>query len=223
MKLHWEHVVGVIGGGLMIFGHYLGLFWAPPEAMMGDVARILYVHVPAAWVGMAMYTVAFGAAITHLATSRPGADALVESTVEVGVLYTVLLLVLGAIFARPTWGVWWDWDPRLTASAIMLLTFVGVLVLRAMVDDVERRATWSSVVTILAFVNIPITWFSVRWWRSIHQVQSSSGSLSSDMSTVLRLNAVAMLLIGIWMVARRWRISRAQTEAMTAPPLETSA
>lgn len=220
MKLHWEHVVGAIGLIGLIVGNALGLFWAPPEQMMGEVARILYVHVPAAWVSMLLYTVAFVGALVHLTTNRLGADSLVESTVEVGVVLNILLLVLGAIFARPTWGVWWDWDPRLTSSAIMALTFVGVLVLRAMVDDVERRATWSSVVTVLAFVNIPITYFSVRWWRSIHQVQSTSGSLSSDMSMVLRFNALALLLFAVWMVAARWRIAHRRALELTAPPLE---
>lgn len=221
-SLRWEHAVGLLGLLGMLVGHYIGLFASPPEQMMGDVARILYVHVPAAWVSMLLYVVAFGAAVTHLMVSSRAADALVEATVEVGVLFNGLLLLLGAIFARPTWGVWWDWDPRLTASAIMMLTFVGVLVLRAMVDDVERRATWSSVVTILAFVNIPITYFSVRWWRSIHQIQSTSESMSSELYNLMYANFFAMLLVSVWMVARRWRIARAEAEAMRAPPLEAS-
>jgi heme exporter protein C len=222
MKLAWEHYIGLAGLVLMAAGNAIGLFWAPPEMMMGDVGRILYVHVPAAWICMVIYLVAFVGAVASLATARPGADALVESSVEVGVLLNVLLLVLGSIFAKPTWGVWWDWDPRLTASAIMCLTFVGVMVLRAMVDDVERRASWSAVTTVLAFVNIPVTYMSVRWWRSLHQVQSSSSTMSAEMWNVLWLNTVALLLVSIWFVARRYRIARDRADQLRAPPLEVA-
>lgn len=222
MKLAWEHYVGLLGLVLMIAGNAIGLFWAPPEMMMGDVGRILYVHVPAAWISMVIYTVAFVGAVASLATARAGADALVEAAVEVGVLLNVLLLALGSIFAKPTWGVWWDWDPRLTASAIMCLTFVGVMVLRAMVDDVERRASWSGVTTVLAFVNIPVTYMSVRWWRSLHQVQSSSSTMSAEMWNVLWLNTLALLLVSIWFVARRYRIAKDRADQLRAPPLEVA-
>ena len=222
MKLSWEHPIGLLGLGLLVTGHMMGLVWAPPEVMMGDVGRILYVHVPAAWITLVMFTVSFVAALAHLITGRSGWDWLVAGTVEVGVLFNVLLLLLGSIFARPTWGVWWDWDPRLTASAIMCLTFVGILVLRSMVQDVESRANMSSVTTILAYVNIPITYFSVRWWRSIHQVQSSPDTVSDPMVLVLRINAFAMLFIAIWFVTRRWRIAKHRTAQLTPPPLESA-
>ena len=150
---------------------------------------------------------------------KGGWDWLVESCCEVGVLLNILLLILGSIFARPTWGVWWDWDPRLTSSAVMMLTFIGVLVLRSVVDDPDRRALWSSVATIIAYVNIPVTYFSVRWWRSLHQVQSSPETVSDMMVDILRLNAFAFLFITIWFLARRWRIAKSLAAADMAPPL----
>lgn len=218
-RFAWEHAVGALGFVLLAIGSYLGLFVAPPERMMGEVGRILYVHVPSAWVSMLAFTGAFVAALGHLFTGRRGFDHAVEAMVEVGVLLAALLLVTGSIFARPTWGVWWSWDPRLTASAVMMLTFVGVLLLRGAVVDVERRATWSSVATVLAYVNIPITWFSVKWWRSLHQTQSDGQSMALTMKWVMYFNTLALLLVAIAFVARRWRIAEAQALAEAPPPL----
>jgi heme exporter protein C len=212
-------LLGVLGAALFLFSQALGLFWVSQEAHMGEVGRILYVHVPAAWLSMLVYTIAFVAALGHLWTSRPTWDWAVEASIEVGVVLNVLLLVLGSLFARPTWGVWWDWDPRLTASAVMLLTFVGVMLLRSLVDDPERRALWSSVTTVLAFVNIPITYMSVRWWRSLHQVQSTSSTMSPDMALVLRISALAFLFLSVWAITQRYRIAATRGAVLIAPPL----
>jgi len=215
----WEHVVGALGLVLFATGSYVGLFVAPPERMMGEVGRILYAHVPTAWISMLAFTGAFVAALGHLFSGRRGFDHAVEALVEVGVVFAGLLLLTGSIFARPTWGVWWSWDPRLTASAVMMLTFIGVLLLRGAVIDPDRRATWSSVATVLAFVNIPITWFSVKWWRSLHQTQSDGQSMALTMKWVMYFNTLALLLVAIWLVARRWRIAQAQALAEAPPPL----
>lgn len=219
LKLRWEHAIGAWGLAAFLLGQYLGLFWAPPERMMGEVGRILYVHVPAAWLAMVTFTVAFVGALGFLMTSKRGWDYTVEAAVEVGIMLNALLLVLGAIFAKPTWNVWWTWDPRLTASAIMLLTFVGVQLLRSAVADGDRRATWSAIATVLAYINIPITYLSVRWWRSIHQTQSSPETVNPDMVFVLRLNAYAFLFLTIWFLVRRWRVAHARDLADQPPEL----
>ena len=130
----WEHVIGGLGLLLLIVGHYMGLSWSPKESWMGDTVRILYTHVPAAWVAMMTFTVAFVAAVGHLFTGRKGLDWLVEATVEVGIVLNALLLIQGSLFAKPTWGFWGQWEPRLTLSVVMLLTFVGVLRLRGAVQ-----------------------------------------------------------------------------------------
>ncbi len=219
-QFHWEHAVGALGLVLFVAGQYMGLFVAPPERGMGEVGRILYVHVPAAWLALVTFTIAFVAALGHLFTGRRGFDWTTEAAAEVGVVMNGLLLILGSIFARPTWGVWWDWDPRLTASAVMLLTFVGVLLLRSSLRDPDRRATWTSVSTILAYVNIPVTYMSVRWWASLHQVQSSPETMAKPMVFILRLNAFAFLFLTIWFIARRWRIAAARDLADAPPPLD---
>lgn len=209
----WEIPVGLLGVVLIAWGHFNGLVVAPPEAMMGDVGRILYVHVPTAWVGLTTYLVAFICAIGALWTGRRGWDAAVEASVEVGVLLNGLLLAQGSIWAKPTWGVYWTWDPRLTTSAVMVVAFAGVLLLRRMTDQPERRLTVSSISTIVAFVNVPIVYLSVKWWRTLHQNFSSPDTVSSTMVTPLRVAAFGMLFLAIGMIATRWRIAMAQLAA----------
>ena len=130
LRKNWIRLCGGLGLGLLGWAHYQGLFIAPPEAMMGDVGRILYAHVPAAWNALLTYLVAFIAAVGSLYTAKRGWDALVEASVEVGVLLNALLLVQGSLWAKPTWGVYWTWDPRLTTCAIMVVAFGVVLALR---------------------------------------------------------------------------------------------
>lgn len=218
-RFHWEDYVGALGAAVLAFGHYQGLFVAPPERMMGDVGRIFYVHVPVAMFAMLVFVVAFTGALGYLLSGRRAFDSLSEAAIETGIMLNTLLLLLGSLWARPTWGVWWTWDPRLTSATVMLITFVGVLMLRAAARDPERRATWSSVATILAFVNVPVTYFSVRWWRSIHQMQSSPETVSEPMVLVFRINLVALLLLCTWWIATRWRISEARARAEEPPPL----
>jgi len=214
--------VGALGLLTLVLGQYMGLFWSPPERMMGDVGRMLFTHVPAAWISLLAYTAAFFGALTYLFTSRRGADAFIVGCIEVGVLLNVLLLIEGSLFAKPTWGVWWTWDPRLTLSAVMLLTFVGVLTLRRAVSDPDTRASWTAIASIPAYMTIILTYYSVKWWKSLHQLQSSPETVDVSMTLVLRLNAVAYLLLAIWLIAERARVAyrEAKAEMPPLPPVE---
>jgi heme exporter protein C len=208
--------MGAVGILLLAVGNWLGLYWAPSERFMGDVGRILYVHVPAAWLAMICFGLAAIFAVVYLMTSRRGWDSAMESACEVGVLEGTLLLLLGSVFAKPTWGVWWTWDARLTATAVMMLSFVGVLLLRSIVRDPDRRATWSAVATILAGANLPVTYMSVEWFRSIHAVASetSAGStIDPTMRWILYLNTWALFFVTVWFLARRWRLAEARADA----------
>lgn len=218
----WEHPIGVYGLLTIIAGNAVGLVFAPREAHMGEVARILYVHVPAAWIGMMCFLVAPIFALAHLVSGKRRWDSLTEAVTEVGVVEGALLLVLGSIFARPTWGVWWSWDPRLTSSAVMTLSFVGVLLLRGVVREPERRATWSSIAAILAGVNVPIVYMSVKWWASIHQVQSGMGKTSAiapEMRWIMFFNTWALLFATVWFIAQRVRLAEARADAEMPEPL----
>jgi heme exporter protein C len=203
---------------LLLIGSYLGLFVAPAERFMGDVQRIMYVHVPTAWNALLAITFAFVCAMAYLFTTNPKWDARMEGSIEVGVLLSFLLCVQGSIWAKPTWGVWWDWDPRLTTTAVLLFAFLGILALRRFVDDPARRAMWSAVATIIAFVDVPIVYYSVRWWNSLHQLQSSPATVSSQFHLPLRMNAFGMLFLMIGLISLRSRLAAVRRVAETAPP-----
>lgn len=205
---------------LLAWGSFIGLFRAPPEHYMGEVQRIMYVHVPTAWNAMLAFSFAFVAAVAFLWKQDFHWDARLEAATEMGVLLAFLLCVQGAIWAKPTWGVWWDWDPRLTTTAVMLFTFLGILALRRFVEDPLRRATWSSVATIIAYANVPIVYFSVRWWNSLHQVQSTPQTVDSAMVTPLRINAVGMLLLMVGLMTLRSQLAKRRLAHELAPPLD---
>jgi heme exporter protein C len=200
---------GLAGVALLLVGSWIGLFVAPPERHMGDVARILYVHVPCAWNSMLCYTFGFGFAVASLWTRRPRWDHLMVGAVEIGLVLNLLLLAQGMLFARPTWGIWWTWgDVRLVFSFLMFLLFAGVLALRAFVDDPERRSTWTAIATVAAYVDVPLVYFCVRWWRSLHQMQSTPETMDAAMKLPMRINAFAVLFLACWFIAQRAELER---------------
>lgn len=218
--IRWYDAVGVLGLLLLLIGSYLGLFVAPAERHMGDVQRIMYVHVPCAWIGMLAYTFAFGFAIASLWTNSTKLDAVLTSTIQTGLLLNGLLLVQGMIWARATWGVWWDWDVRLTTSLVMFLLFAGVLALRSFVEHSEQRSLWTAITTIVAYIDVPLVYFCVKWWRSLHQIQSSPETVDAAMVLPLRINAIAILLLAIWFISKGTILELARARYDTAPEPE---
>lgn len=208
-----------LGATLLIWGSLWGLFRAPAETYMGDVQRIMYVHVPTAWNAMLALTFAFVCALGSLWKGAIAWDSRLEAALEVGVVLSALLCLQGAIWAKPTWGVWWDWDPRLTTTAVMVFAFGAILALRTFVDDPVKRATWSAVATVIAFADVPIVYFSVRWWNSLHQLQSSPETVSSAFHWPLRINAFGVLFLMWGLIALRTRVAALRREEEMAPPL----
>ena len=222
LPFRWEHPLGAYGLFLLISGNALGLFIAPGEMRMGDVGRILHVHVPAAWIAMLAFVVAGVCAFGSLWTGKRAWDSALEASSEVGVMEATLLCILGSIWGRATWEVWWTWDPRLTTTAVMLLSFVGLLLLRTVVRDPDRRATWSAVVGVLATVNVPITYMSVKW-AGLHQAPSETmknSSIDDALRWVMYYNTWAFLFLMVWFIAQRWRLAevRAEQQAPDALP-----
>jgi heme exporter protein C len=215
----WALAFGLVGLALLLAGAYVGLFVAPSERYMGDVQRIMYVHVPSAWTSLLAFTAAFGFAIAALWSGRDKWDAALVGAVEVGVILNALVLAQGMIWGKATWGVWWDWDVRLTTTLIMLLLFTGVLALRGFIDDARRRVTWSAIAVIVSYVDVPLVYLCVRWWRSLHQVQSTPETVHPLMVLPLRLSAFGMIFLAVWMITRRAQIEleRGRREAV-APP-----
>src|SRR5215831_6422996 len=161
--------LGILALLAVLVGLYLSLFFAPSDALQGDVQRIMYIHVPTAWVAFLAFFVVFVSSLVYLWKRLPEADRLAYASAEIGVLFTALTLIDGSIWGKPTWGTWWTWDARLTTTAMLLVIYVGYLMLRSFVEEPERRARYAAVVGILGAANIPIVHFSVKWWRALHQ------------------------------------------------------
>lgn len=200
--------LGLITLLFFIFAQASAIYWSPVDRDMGHLQKIMYVHVPAAWVAFATFFVVFVASCLYLWKREPRYDLLAAASAEVGTVFTALTIALGSIWGKPTWGIWWTWDPRLTTTAILLLIFVAYIALRSFTDDEERRARWSAVVGILGFINVPIVFMSVRWWRTIHQVQSSPQSMDKPFAYGLLINTAAFTLIGLYFILHRYNTAR---------------
>ena len=183
-------------GPLMLVNLVLIFLWVPTERVMGVVQRIFYFHVPVAWVAFLAFFIVFVASIVYLLFNHFGWkgqrrwDALGHSAVEIGVLFTTLMIITGATWAKPVWGVWWTWDPRLTTSLILWLLYVGYLMVRAYAPTPSQAARYSAVMGIIGFVDVPIVYFSVAWWRNIHPEMvigplAEPGSLEGSMVVTL--------------------------------------
>lgn len=210
-----------VGGAILTAGSFWGLLYAPAEIFMGDVYRIFYIHVPTAWIGLLMLTSAFICALTYLLKGDLKWDDRLEATMEAGVVLSALLTIQGSIWARPTWGVWWNWDPRLTTTAILVFAFAGILALRTSLKEPRRRAMVSAVATIVAAADVPLVYFSVRFWNSLHQIQSSPETVSAAFVWPLRVNAIAVLILMMGLISiRAETVARLREAGSEPPPLD---
>ena len=196
----------------------LSLAIAPPDAAQGNVQRLMYVHVPAAWLAYLSFTTVFAGSALYLLTRRGHWDRLAAAAAEIGVLFTALTIVLGSIWGYPTWGTWWTWDPRLTTTAIMLMIYVGYLALRRLPESPARRARWSAVLGVVGFVDIPIVHMSTVWWRSLHQpatvLQPGAPTIAPIMLVTLLWAVLAFTLTYGYLLALRMRVGRLETKAL---------
>jgi heme exporter protein C len=196
----------------------VGLVWAPPDREMGDVQRIMYAHVPMVQMMLLAGTINFVASILYLFRASWKTDALAEASAELALVFGAIGTTLGSIWGRPTWGVYWAWDPRLTTVAILLVAYAGYMALRRFVDDPERRAVWAAVTAIIIAVDVPIIYFSVKWWKSLHQVQSNPRTVDPQMVHALRWNISAFFLVFIAFLVARYRIALAARMRETTVP-----
>jgi heme exporter protein C len=195
----------------------LSLAVAPPDAEQGQVQRLMYVHVPAAWLAYLAFGVVFLASAAYLKSGRTRWDRLAVASAEVGVLFTALTIVLGALWGKPVWGTWWTWDPRLTTTAVLLLIYAGYLALRQMADNPARRARWSAVMGVVGFVDVPIVHMSVTWWRSLHQaptvLKPGAPTIAGSMLAALLVGVVAFTVLYAYLITLRLRVGRLEERA----------
>jgi heme exporter protein C len=155
---------------LFVIATAMVFFYAPEENVMGQVQRVFYFHVSAGWVGMLGFMVAAIAGVVYLRTGRHDWDIVGLSAVEIGMVFALINIVTGSIWARPIWNTWWTWDPRLTTATIMELIYAAYLMLRSGIEDPDRRARFGAVYAIIGFLSVPLTFFSARLFRTIHPV-----------------------------------------------------
>lgn len=194
--------------GALVAAQTYAILTSPAEGDMGHLQKIMYVHVPAAWMTFLSFFVVLVFSVRYLWTRRENDDLIAASAAEVGATFNGLTLLLGMIWGRPAWGVWWVWDARLTSTLVLFLIFVGYLALRSFTDDPQQKARWSAAVGAIGALNVPIVYMSVKWWRTLHQPPSSPATLDPAYTLGLRINAIAMLLVMIYFIRRRYEIAR---------------
>ena len=178
-------------------GLYVGLFLAPTDATQGEAYRIIFIHVPAAWMSMFLYLVmAFWAAI-GLAFNTRLSGMMASALAPTGALFTFIALWTGSLWGKPTWGAWWVWDARLTSELILLFLYFGFMALKASIDDPRRADRAGALLAIVGAVNVPIIYYSVVWWNTLHQGASVSLTRAPSMAKIMLLGMLLMAL-GFW-------------------------
>lgn len=195
VPVFWALAVGLTAVGL-----WMGFFVAPTDATQGEVYRIIFIHVPAAWMSMLLYLVmAFWAAIGWAFNARL-ASMVARAIAPTGALFTFLALWTGALWGKPTWGTWWVWDARLTSELILLFLYLGYIALTEAIDDPRRADQAGALVAVVGAVNVPIIYFSVKWWNTLHQGASVSLNAAPKMATTM-LTAMLIMSLAFWAYA----------------------
>ncbi len=180
------------------YGLYLGLFIAPPDYQQGDAFRIMYVHVPSAWISLFAYSIVFFSAIISLIWHIKVYDTILLASCKLGALFTLFTLITGAIWGKPMWGTWWAWDARLTSELILFFIYISILLLHGSFDDKKKATISVNILAIIGFINIPIIHFSVEWWNTLHQgpsvIKLSAPSIAGEMLSPLIITAIGFTL-----------------------------
>lgn len=198
---------------------YASFFIAPTDAKQGLIYRILFLHVSSAWTGMTAFFISFIANLLYVWRRQPRWDWLGVSAAEVGLAFTSVVLVTGPIWAHPVWGIWWTWDARLTSTFVMWLLYVCYLVLRTLVEEPDRRALFSALFGIFAFLDVPLVFGSIRWWRTQHPQPIIMGGSDSGMDPVmfkvLMLSWLAMLALMALLLRQRYKLEAMRSDLNT--------
>jgi len=201
---------------MVIASAYASFYIAPEERTMGIIQRIFYFHVASAWAGFTAFFICFIGNLLYVWKRQQKYDWLGVSGAEVGLAFTTVVLITGPIWAHPVWGIWWTWDARLTSTFVLWLLYVSYLLLRTLVEEPDRRALLSSLFGIFAFVDVPLVFGAIRWWRTQHPqpvIMGGQGSgLDPTMKSVFFFSALAMHVLMLFLLAERYSLEKMQTE-----------
>jgi heme exporter protein C len=209
-------ILNVVAVIMLLATTALIFLYAPLERTMGEVQRIFYFHVGVAWVGMAAFIVTVIAGILYLRSGNLRWDHMGAASVELGLLFAFMTIVSGSVWARPAWNTWWTWDPRLTTYTIMTLIYIAYLMLRQGIDDPNRRARFAAVYGIVGFISVPITFFAIRLWRTIHPAVVGTGTesaqggfdMTSPMVVVMLASIVTFSVLYVCLMANRLQLEK---------------
>ncbi len=208
--------LGAVAIVLVIASAYASFYIAPEERTMGLIQRIFYFHVGSAWAGMDAFLVCFIANLLYVWKRAPKYDWLAVSSAEVGLVLTTVVLITGPIWAHPVWGIWWTWDARLTSTFVLWLLYVSYLLLRTLIEEPDRRALLSSLFGIFAFLDVPLVFGAIRWWRTQHPspvIMGGPGSgLEHTMKLVLFFSVFAMHIFALFLMIERYILEKMKNE-----------
>jgi heme exporter protein C len=208
-----DTVLALILGLTMMAAIYMAFIGAPREKTMGDLQRIFYFHVPIAITGMTAFIVNFVASLMYIIRKNRWWDHLALSAAEIGVVFFGIVLITGSIWGKAAWFVWWTWSPRLTTSLALCLLYMAYLLIRNYIEDPDRKALVSAVFGIIAFVDTPLVWFSIRWWRDVHpSAMLETGGLSPSMRPAFLVCLIAFQIFLIYLLRRRFFLESIRDE-----------
>ncbi|MEW5975921.1 MAG: cytochrome c biogenesis protein CcsA [Acidobacteriota bacterium] len=215
-----DSLLGALTFITMLAAIYLVFLYAPTELTMGEVQRIFYFHVSSAWISFLAIFIVCAFSVAFLVTGSRETDIQAAAAAEVGALFCTFILITGPLWAKPVWGIWWTWDPRLTSSFVLWLIYMAYLMLRRMVEAPEQRARLSAVFGVLGAVDVPIVYMANRWWRTQHPQPVMGGGEGSGLDPQMRvaffvsLLAFTFLFFYLWRFRCRLERSRDQLEAI---------
>ncbi|MDP2786012.1 MAG: heme ABC transporter permease CcmC [Sulfurimicrobium sp.] len=195
---------------LCVAGLYIGFFLAPTDFQQSEAYRIIFIHVPASWMSMFIYVVMAVWAAIGLAFNTRLSFMMASALAPTGAMLTFVALWTGALWGKPTWGAWWVWDARLTSELILFFLYIGFMALQAAIDDPRRADRAGALIALVGVVNVPIIYFSVRWWNTLHQGASVSVSKAPSMASIM-LAGMLVMAFAVWMYAIAAALSRARS------------
>ncbi|MCS5654368.1 MAG: cytochrome c biogenesis protein [Dehalococcoidia bacterium] len=207
--------LAAITGGMMLVGLYLIFMVAPTDSVLGHVQRVFYFHVPIAIMSFLAFFVVFIGSLMYLIKRTPKWDAVAHASAEVGVVFVTLALLTGIIWARPVWNTWWTWEPRLTTTMILWLIYVAYLMVRSYAPSQSKGAIYAAVVGIIGFIDVPIVYYSVVWWRSIHPSPvvgpfAQSDALDGTMALILLYSLITFIFFFAYMIVERMELRKTE-------------
>lgn len=209
-----DSILGWASFVLVTAALYLIFMWVPNERVQGPVSKIIYFHISSAWLAFFAFFVVMLCSIIYLKTKDLKWDIVAHASAEIGVLFTTIVLVTGPIWGRASWNVWWTWDSRLTTTLVLWFIYVAYLMIRSSFSEEEKKARFSAVFGIIGFVDVPIVWMSIRWWRTIHPtiVTASGFAMDPRMVQTLMVSLTAFTLLYFYLLRKSISVNTLRNE-----------